>query len=204
MSGSAQTQEKESAVSDSKNVLVGVPDKASGGVYMSSEPLDVATYPITSLTTALPADMVPSGFISEDGVTEANETDTEKIKAWGGDTVRVVQTDHTVTYTLTFLETSPRILRAIYGEDNVTDDGTVLVARLNSTTLEHRSWAFEMKDGDKRIRIFVPDGQITSRGEVTYTHSGAISYEVTIEAFPDANGDKAIKVLDSAEADVTP
>lgn len=186
------------------NVLVGMPDKVSGGVYMSDTPLAEDLYPIDSLETDLPDDMIPSGFISEDGVSESNENDTEKIKAWGGDTVRVVQTDHTVTYTLTFLESSPRILRAIYGEENVTDDGTVLVARLNAKVLEHRSWAFVMKDGDKRIRIFVPDGQIISRGEVTYTHSGAIQYEATIEAFPDANGDKAIKVLDSVGADGTP
>ena len=180
------------------NVLVGVPDKASGGVYMSDSPIATAEYPITTLEAGTPADMTPSGFISEDGVTESNENDTEKIKAWGGDTVRVVQTDHTVTYSLTFLESSPVILKAVYGEDNVVEAGGLVTVKVNSDTLEHRSWAFEMKDGDKRIRIFVPDGQIISRGEITYTHSGAIQYEVTIEAFPDANGDKAIKVLETA------
>ena len=180
------------------NVLVGVPDKASGGVYMSNAPLDADSYPIDTLEDSLPGDMIPSGFISEDGVTESNENDTDKVKAWGGDTVRVVQTDHTVTYSLTFLESSPTILKAVYGEDNVVEAGGLVTVKVNSDTLEHRSWAFEMKDGDKRIRIFVPDGQITSRGEITYTHSGAIQYEVTIEAFPDANGDKAIKVLETA------
>lgn len=179
------------------NVLVGVPDKASGGVYMSDAPLDSETYPITTLEGALPGGLDPAGFISEDGVTEANENDTEKIKAWGGDTVRVVQSDHTVTYSLTFLESSPTILKAVYGEGNVVEDGGKIVVRLNSEVLEHRSFMFEMKDGNARIRIFVPDGQITSRGEITYTHSGAIQYEVTIEAFPDANGDKAIKVLEN-------
>ena len=180
------------------NVLVGVPDKASGGVYMSDEPIPAGEYPIETLEAGTPTGMTPSGFISEDGVTESNENDTEKIKAWGGDTVRVVQSDHTVTYGLTFLESSPVILKAVYGEDNVTDTDGLITVKVNSDTLEHRSWAFEMKDGDKRIRIFVPDGQIISRGEITYTHSGAIQYEVTIEAFPDANGDKAIKVLETA------
>ena len=180
------------------NVLVGVPDKASGGVYMSDEPIPAGEYPIETLEAGAPTGMIPSGFISEDGVTESNENDTEKIKAWGGDTVRVVQSDHTVTYGLTFLESSPVILKAVYGEDNVVETDGLITVKVNSDTLEHRSWAFEMKDGDKRIRIFVPDGQIISRGEITYTHSGAIQYEVTIEAFPDANGDKAIKVLETA------
>lgn len=187
------------------NVLVGVPDKASGGVYMSEAPIAVDAYPIDDFVTALPAGLDPSGFISEDGVTESNENDTEKIKAWGGDTVRVVQSEHTITYTLTFLESSPHILRAVYGAENVVETDGIITVRLNANTLEHRSWVFEMKDGDRRIRIFVPDGQITSRGEITYTHTGAIQYEVTIEAFADANGDKAIKVLDApVTAPVTP
>lgn len=182
---------------NAKNVLVGIPDKASGGVYMSDAIIPVVDYPTTDFTTALPGTLIPSGFISEDGVTESNENDTEKIKAWGGDTVRIVQTEHTVTYTLTFLESNPNILRAVYGEDNVTETAGIITVNVNSDTLEHRSWIFEMKDGDRHIRIFVPDGQITARGEITYTHTGAIQYEVTIEAFPDENGTKAVKVLDA-------
>ena len=185
------------------NVLVGVPDKASGGVYMSDAPLDADSYPIETLEAGAPTGMIPSGFISEDGVTESNENDVEKIKAWGGDTVRVVQTDHTVTYSLTFLESSPVILKAVYGADNVVETDGRITVKVNSDVLEHRSWAFEMKDGDSKIRIFVPDGQIISRGEITYTHSGAIQYEVTIEAFPDADGNKAVKVLETS-APVTP
>lgn len=186
-------------MSNAQNVLVGVPDKASGGVYMSDAVVLLADYPTTAIGTPLATPYEPAGFISEDGVTESNETDTEKIKAWGGDTVRVVSTDHTVSYSFTFLESkNASVLKAVYGADNVDESGDVVTVKLNGETLEHRSWVFEMKDGDNRIRIFVPDGQITSRGEITYTHAGAIMYEVTVEAFPDANGDKAIKVIDSS------
>src|SRR5699024_2477043 len=66
----------------------------------------------------------------------------------------------------------------------------------NADVLEHRTWVFELKDGDNRIRVVVPDGQITTRGEINYTHAGAIQYEVTIEAVPDVDGNKAIKVTD--------
>lgn len=189
-------------MANTQNVLVGVP--VGGGVYMTPAPVDAAEYPTTTIGTALTTPYVAAGFISEDGVTESNESDTEKIKAWGGDTVRVVQSDHTVTYSFTFLESkSEDVLKAVYGEDNVTAAGDVTTVNVNSSILEHRSWVFEMKDGDHRIRIFVPDGQIINRGEVNYTHAGVISYEVTIEAFPDADGNKAIKVIDSS-VPVTP
>lgn len=183
-------------MTSTSNVLVGVPDKVSGGVYFSNAPLAEAEYPTTALETALPVSLKAAGFIGEDGVTEANESDTEKIKAWGGDTVRVVQNEHTVTYTFSFLEFgNTDVLKALYGEANVTESGEVITANLTSDVLEHRSWLFEMKDGDNRIRVFVPDGQITTRGEINYTHAGAIMSEVTIEAFPDANGKKAVKVI---------
>lgn len=169
---------------------------------MTPSPVDAAEYPTDSIGTALTTPYVAAGFISEDGVTESNESDTEKIKAWGGDTVRVVQSDHTVTYSFTFLESKNKdVLKAVYGDDNVTAAGAVTTVNVNASILEHRSWVFEMKDGGHRIRIFVPDGQIINRGEVNYTHAGVISYEVTIEAFPDADGNKAIKVIDST---VTP
>lgn len=184
-------------MTSTSNVLVGVPDKVSGGIYFSTGLLDSAAYPTSDIgTTPLPPELKAAGFIGEDGVTEANESDTEKIKAWGGDTVRVVQNEHTVTYTFSFLEFgNTDVLKALYGEDNVTESGEVITANLTSDVLEHRSWLFEMKDGDNRIRVFVPDGQITTRGEINYTHAGAIMTEVTIEAFPDADGKKAIKVI---------
>lgn len=183
------------------NVLVGVP--VSGGVYFTDEPVEKADYPTTTIGTALDTPYLPAGFISEDGVTESNESDTEKIKAWGGDTVRVVQSDHTVTYAFTFLESnSANVLKAVYGDGNVTTAGGVVTVNVNADVLEHRTWVFEMKDGDNRIRVVVPDGQITSRGDVNYTHAGAITYEVTIEAFPDSDGNKAIKVID--DGSVTP
>ena len=185
----------------SSNVLVGVPDKVSGGVYFSDEVLETAGYPVSDLASP-PTDMTAGGFISEDGVTESNESDTERIRAWGGDTVRVVQTDHTVTYSFTFLESkNAEVLKAVYGDDNVDTTGGVVKVLVNSDVLPHRSWAFEMKDGDSRIRVFVPDGQITTRGEITYTHTGAIQYEVTVEAFPDADGNKAIKVIETGSGD---
>lgn len=186
-------------MTSAQNVLVGVPDKVSGGIYMAETVLDTDTYPLTDLTST-PTDMEPAGFISEDGVTETNESETERIRAWGGDTVRVVQTDHTVTYTWTFLESkNATVLKAVYGSDNVEvgPEGLITV-KVNSDTLPHQSFSLEMKDGDSRIRVFIPDGQITNRGEIQYTHTGAIQYEVTVEAFPDSENNKAIKVMESA------
>ena len=45
-----------------------------------------------------------------------------------------------------------------------------------------------MKDGDARIVIVVPDGQITEVGEVTFASNSAVSWPVTLSCYPDSTG----------------
>jgi len=180
------------------NVVAGVP-LATGGILIgdltAAEP-STAVSALTGFTAA--------GYIGEDGVTETNERSTDRIRAWGGDTVKVVQTEHNVSYQFTFLETlNADVLKAVYGEDNVTttaatiSTGTLHEVAINSATLPHQSYVFEVKDGDAKIRIYVPDGQITEVGDVTYSDSEVIGYQVTVEAFADELGNKAYKFLDN-------
>lgn len=178
-------------------VVAGVP-LATGGVLLGAL---TATAPTTAVSTL--TGFSAAGYIGEDGVTETNERSTDRIRAWGGDTVKVVQTEHNVTYQFTFLETlNADVLKAVYGEDNVTttaatvSTGTLHEVAINSSTLPHQSYVFEVKDGDAKIRIYVPDGQITEVGDITYSDSEVIGYQVTVEAFADELGNKAYKFLD--------
>ena len=179
------------------NVVAGVP-LATGGVLIGAT---TATAPTTAVSVLV--GFTAGGYIGEDGVTEANERSTDRIRAWGGDTVKVVQTEHNVTYSFTFLETlNAEVLKAVYGEDNVTttaagaSTGTLHEVAVNAAVLPHKSYIFEVKDGDAKIRIYVPDGQITEVGEITYSDSEVVGYEVTVEAFSDELGNKAYKFLD--------
>ena len=179
------------------NVVAGVP-LATGGILIGDT---TATAPTTAAGTL--TGFAAAGYIGEDGVTETNERSTDRIRAWGGDTVKVVQTEHNVSYQFTFLETLNRdVLEAVYGEDNVTttaataSTGTLHEVQVNASTLPHKSYVFEVKDGDAKIRIYVPDGQITEVGDITYSDSEVIGYQVTVEAFADELGNKAYKFLD--------
>jgi hypothetical protein len=179
------------------NVVAGVP-LATGGILIG----DLAAAAPTTAVSALTG-FTAAGYIGEDGVTETNERSTDRIRAWGGDTVKVVQTEHNVTYQFTFLETlNADVLKAVYGDDNVTttaataSTGTLHEVQINAATLPHKSYVFELKDGDAKIRIYVPDGQITEVGEVTYSDSEVIGYQVTVEAFA-VDGNKAVKFLDN-------
>jgi hypothetical protein len=157
-----------------EEVLVGIPDVA-GGVLVSSAPLAEAEYP-SDATTAVPTGMVAVGFVSEDGVTESVSRNVEKVKAWGGQTVRTVQQDYETTYSFSFLQfKNEDVLKAVYGKDNVTGSAGTFTVKKNAQVLERRSWLFEMEDGDTKIRLFVPNGQITEVGDVSYNHQNAIT-----------------------------
>lgn len=186
-----------------QNVVAGVPLAATGGVSMA--PLGTAL-PVDA-TSALDEAFKAAGYIGEDGLSEAADRSTEKIKAWGGDTVKVVQTDFSTTYTFTFLETlNSDVLRAVYGDQNVVttaadaSKGTLHVVKVNADTLPHKVFVFDVKDGQARIRICAPDGQVTEVGEITYSDGTVIGYQVTVEAFRDPDlGANAIKMMDDGK-----
>lgn len=181
----------------SANVLAGKP-LVTGGVLAGP----IGTTLPTDATTAPDAAFVATGYISEDGLTETTDRTTEKIKAWGGDVVKVVQSEFAVTYSFAFIESlNADVLGTVYGDANVTTtpgdptNGTLYSVSINAEQLPRKEWLFEMKDGDARIRIVLPNAQVTTVGEITYTDSAVISYQVTIEAFPDDSGNQAYKYL---------
>lgn len=175
------------------NVASGKP-LVTGGIWHA--PLG-STLP-TDATSALDAAFVGLGYVGEDGLTEAAERTTDKIKAWGGDTIKVVQTDFSATFSWSFAEaTNGEALKVVYGEDNVTVVGNAIEIGVSSDQLPHACYVFEMQDGDNRMRIVVPDGQITEVGEITYTDGGIVLYQVTLEAFKDETGKQYYKYLEN-------
>lgn len=190
----------------SNNVLVGAPATATGGILAAPAG---TTGPVDP-TTALDAAFVALGLVGEDGVTQTTERNIERIRAWGGDVVRTVTTEHGVTFTFQFLETDSTVMAEVYGADNVdltaatTSSGSITAVTLKASTLPIKAYVFEMKDGDGRIRISLPAGQITEVGDVTYVHSDAVRYEVTIEALPDVDGVKAYIYVLNDDALVSP
>lgn len=168
------------------NVRVAV----TGAVYVADTGTDLPA----SASENRDAAFADVGYISEDGITQAISEDIGDIKAWqNGDVVRKVQTRHDVTYAFSMIETSATTLATFYG--NYTS-GTVEVT---GEQLDHKSWIIDVIDGDDEIRIVIPDGQITERGDVSWKNDEAVAYNVTITAFPDQDGVKAyIYLIDAS------
>lgn len=179
------------------NVLQGKP-LTTGGVLNAPAGTSLPTTAVATATS-----FVALGYVSDDGLTETIDRSTDKIKAWGGDIVKVVQSEFSVTYQFTLYETlNADVLKAIHGTANVTttaatvSSGTLQSVKVNAATLPKIPWLFDMKDGTAKIRIVVPLGQVTTVGDITYNDGGVIGYEVTVEAFADSSGNQAYKYID--------
>ena len=133
-----------------------------------------------------------SGYISSDGLTLTPEYNTTDITEWNGALVRRIIESFNGTLSWAHLETNEESLRTWAGDVDVTeataDVGKTIEAGLGAHEHPHRTWAFRIKDGERRILIWVPDGQVTSAGEVTFTKSGAVTWPVTLSTYPDKHG----------------
>lgn len=172
-------------MTDTQNVTYGKP-KVGGAIY--SAPLGT-TLP-TDATTALDVAFEGLGYISEDGLTNANSPESEVIKAWGGDTVLTTQTGKEDSFSYKLIEaTNINVLKEIYGQDNVTGTlETGITIKANSSPLEEHVIVVDMILKNSLKRIVVPNAKVAEIGEITYQDSDAVGYETTINASPDTEG----------------
>lgn len=168
------------------NVTTGKP-KVGGATYWA----EIGTTLPTSASASLDAAFKCLGYASENGVTNDNAPSSDKVKAWGGDTVLSMQTERPDTFGVTLIEAlNEDVLKVVYGAANVTksESGEIAI-KATADDMPRGSWVFEMiLKGGKAKRIVIPDGTISDLGTINYKDDEAVGYDITITAVPDAEG----------------
>lgn len=176
---------------DASKVLVGTADQTSTGAILSAP---LGTVLPTGISDSLNAAFKDSGYVSSDGLSFTIDDSTSDINEWNGSLVRRLLESRDVTLSWSHLETNAESLKNTFGDENVTvteateSDGEKITVKIGANLPAAKSWVFKLKDGNNRILIVVPNGQITSVDEVSFTSSDAITWPVTLSTYADATG----------------
>lgn len=172
---------------DVTNVTAAKPAKA-GAIFRA--PLNT-TVP-KSATEALNAAFVNLGYVSEDGVSNENSPSSDKVKAWGGDTVLNFFDEKPDTFKFKLIEAqNVGVLKTVYGDSHVTgnDISTGIQVDANSEEYEYFVWVIDMiLKGNVAKRIVIYNASVTEVAEIKYKDNEAVGYEITISALPNASG----------------
>lgn len=150
-------------------------------------------------TAVLAADYIGMGYVSEDGVTENHDDSTSQIVAWqGAVVVRSVRTDSTSTMAFQLIQTRGSVLEAFHPGSNMTEPTAGnFELEVKPPGADPAVWLFDVVDGDKHIRIWCGNSELTERGEVVYSNGGdPIGYSFTVTCYPDDDGNLMVKMSD--------
>ena len=187
-------------MSNAVNVSAGKP-KTGGAIFCAP----VGTPLPTSTSEALDAAFKNLGYCSDSGLVNSTSIETTKIKAWGGETVLIINTSKEDTFKYTLIEIkNVDVLKHVYGSDNVSGTlETGITIKANNKDVPEQSVVIDMILRDNTAkRIVIPDGAITSRDEITYNDSDAVAFGITISAYPDSNASTHKEYLEGETASI--
>jgi hypothetical protein len=143
-----------------------------------------------------------AGYLSEAGITLNINRSTTSIKDWGLNSVRTATTDFTTNITGEFLQMDADTAKTLFGEANVTVTAATtttpatLKISIGPDMPNPAAFALNMKDGNRRGRIYVPNGQITVVGSPTFVPGAGNVWPFTLECYDDGTGHCVYLFLD--------
>lgn len=168
-----------------------------GSIYVADTSVTLPTNASSELGTGWTA----LGYISEDGLTNSNTPNTSEVKAWGGDSVLTLYETRDDTFKFTLLEVlNVDVVKAVYGAENVSGSISEGISiKANNNALADKAYVFDMimRDGNLK-RIVIPSAALTDLGDITYSDSDAVGYEVTLSAHSDTSGNTHYEYIQQA------
>lgn len=177
---------------DAQKVYAPTPDQSATTGAVAVAP--VGTAAPTDARTALPNAWDTSGYVSEDGLSVQVTRTTTPIRDWSRAAVRNLLTEYNGAITLAFLGVDEFALKEVFGDSNVTKTaadrthGEQLYVGIGAELPPIKSYCFSMKDGDARIRVYVPRGQFTDVNQTDFRPDQGHMVGGTIATYDDGTG----------------
>lgn len=184
----------------------------SNGVYLPSPVQSktvgaIATAPIgttapSDAKTALASPWESGGYIGEDGIEIGLAYSTTPIRDWSKSVVRTALSSFDGTAKIPIMQIDEWGAKRIAGDENVTVTAATSSASgmikmgLGAHLPDPLAWCASMKDGDKRVRVYMPDAQVTAIDNVAFKPDAANQWVVTLSCSADESGNSIYIIYD--------
>lgn len=137
------------------------------------------------------------GTLGDNGIVDTTNQDSTDFYSWQGNTlVATLLGKYSKIFKLTCWETNGQTLGLSYAGSTLTQQAWGVSIAEKPIVKDIRSWVIHgISDAGKLQRIVIPQGQITDRGDVSWTSTDLTAYEYTIKCFVDASGNVAYRYL---------
>lgn len=148
------------------------------------------------------------GWVTTDGGLFKVEEETKDVEAAGSlEPIRTLSTKSTKSLQVTFLEGLNPLVRALY--DNVPVASLEPTTGVTSYDLPDKpndlryAYIADTMDGDKRVRLYMPNGKVTERGDEQPQTSDVMSVQMTFKFYKGTSGAAVKRFIDYGDLDVS-
>lgn len=180
---------------DATKVYIGLADQSKTTGAASRGPVITDIPETMEEALAAIAAFRSSGYINEDGASLTTDLSTNDLREWNGGVVRKLLETFDGTLSFVLIQADYEGWCQLFGEEYVSrteanaEHGEQLHIRIGSHLAKPQGWALRMKDGDYRMLVLVPNGQVTSGLELTFSAGEAVALPIEISASDDGTGD---------------
>lgn len=185
---------------NAKHVYAPTPDQSTTTGAVAVAPLGT-TMP-TDAKTALPSAWNSGGYVSEDGMSVSVTRSVTPIRDWSKNAVRNLLTEYTGTISLAFLQVDEFAAQRMFGASNVTKtaatttSGEQISIAIGAELPPCEAWCFSMKDGNARVRVVVPNGQMTEVNQIDFKPDAGNIIGGTLATYDDGTGHSIYFIYD--------
>ena len=177
---------------NAKKVYAPTPDQSLTTGAVACAP--VGTAKPTDASTKLPNTWDEGGYVDENGISITLTRSTTPIRDWSKATVRNLLTEYAGAIALAFLQVDEFAAKAVFGDSNVTvtaatsTKGERMEVAIGNELPPIKAYCFSMKDGDARIRVYVPQGQVTEVNQIDFKPDAGHVIGGTLMTYDDGTG----------------
>ena len=145
------------------------------------------------------------GYVSEDGISVTITRSTTPIRDWSKAAVRNLLTEFGGAIALSFLQIDEFAAKRVFGASNVTKTaatssaGEIIKVSIGAELPPIEAWCFSMKDGDARIRVCVPRGQVTDVNQIDFKPDAGNIIGGTLQCYDDGTGKSIYFIYDDGD-----